>query len=453
PALAAIVNKLLQKRPENRFVSASELATALREARERPRVTALRIGDDSDTMIATRSLPPRRSPLPDRPYTSIAQGEEERARRGPWLILALVALMLLATGVGYTLFGRPMPDFAATVTVGDYTNMTDAQAQSEIVGLGLRVRFDHSPSDTVPINHIIRQDPTAGVRVGRNALVTLVVSNGKPLVGLYDFRTFTAMDAQRELVSQGFIVNVVRKPDSAPKDSVIDTMPKPGTKIAPNSHITLIVSNGLPPIEVPSFAGLSVPDAQAKAARLGITLDTSQQAAIAGVPANTIAQQDVPAGTTVDRGAVIHATVSTGIQNVAPPAPAGAAVTVPDVTDQPYGRAIAALTNAGFRVAVQYVTQTASLGNVIQQSPAANGQLPTGGTVSVTVAVSGEVPDTNGMTVADATNTLASYGYVVGRTAYTTTGAGGRVVGTIPEVGTGLAPGSSLTLVVNGAPP
>ncbi|MBV8149126.1 MAG: PASTA domain-containing protein, partial [Candidatus Eremiobacteraeota bacterium] len=46
-----------------------------------------------------------------------------------------------------------------------------------------------------------------------------------------------------------------------------------------------------------------------------------------------------------------------------------------------------------------------------------------------------------------------SYGYVVGRTAYTTTGAGGRVVGTIPEVGTGLAPGSSLTLVVNGAPP
>src|SRR5579883_3339473 len=34
PALAAIVNKLLQKQPENRFSSASEVATALREARE-----------------------------------------------------------------------------------------------------------------------------------------------------------------------------------------------------------------------------------------------------------------------------------------------------------------------------------------------------------------------------------------------------------------------------------
>ncbi|MGA8534274.1 MAG: protein kinase, partial [Candidatus Tumulicola sp.] len=42
PALAAIVNKLLQKKPENRFASASELATALREARERPSVAAYR---------------------------------------------------------------------------------------------------------------------------------------------------------------------------------------------------------------------------------------------------------------------------------------------------------------------------------------------------------------------------------------------------------------------------
>src|SRR5215469_9871096 len=40
PALAAIVNKLLQKQPQNRFSSASEAGTALREARERPSVAA-----------------------------------------------------------------------------------------------------------------------------------------------------------------------------------------------------------------------------------------------------------------------------------------------------------------------------------------------------------------------------------------------------------------------------
>ncbi len=56
PALAAIVNRLLQKHPQNRFQSASELATALREARERPSVAAFRIADD-----APWDIPPHRA--------------------------------------------------------------------------------------------------------------------------------------------------------------------------------------------------------------------------------------------------------------------------------------------------------------------------------------------------------------------------------------------------------
>src|SRR5580658_8463695 len=47
PALAAIVNRLLQKNPQRRFQSASELATALREARERPSIAGYRIADDA----------------------------------------------------------------------------------------------------------------------------------------------------------------------------------------------------------------------------------------------------------------------------------------------------------------------------------------------------------------------------------------------------------------------
>jgi eukaryotic-like serine/threonine-protein kinase len=455
PALAAIVNKLLQKQPEHRFASASELATALREARERPRVAAYRIADDADTMVlAARSLPPRRSPLPDRPYTSLREDEEERARRSPWLILALVALMLIATGVGYVLFGHPMPDFAATVTVGDYTTMTDAQAQSAIVGSGLRVRFDRSPSDTVPINHVIRQDPTAGVRVERNALVTLMVSNGKPLVGLYDYRTFTVSDAQRELASQGFVVNIVRKFDSSPKDSVIDTMPKPGTKVAPNSHITLIVSNGLPSVQAPNFIGMSVQDAQTAAARLGIKLDASQQGAFANVPADAIGEQDVPPGATIDRGTVVHATVNTASVAAPPSAAAGAAmVTVPSVTGQSYVKATTTLTGAGFNVGIRYSTQTASQGYIIAQDPAPSTQQPQGSTVYVTLAVPGEVPDTDNLTIDDATKTLAEYGYGVAGRQYTTAGANGHVVGTDPPVGTSLQPGSNVTLVINGTPP
>ncbi|HVA34202.1 MAG TPA: PASTA domain-containing protein, partial [Candidatus Baltobacteraceae bacterium] len=79
---------------------------------------------------------------------------------------------------------------------------------------------------------------------------------------------------------------------------------------------------------------------------------------------------------------------------------------------------------------------------------------PQGSSVTVTVAVPGEVPDTEGQTVAVALATLAAAGYAVGNYQYTTTaGAGGHVVATDPQVGTNLPPGSSVTLIVNGTPP
>jgi eukaryotic-like serine/threonine-protein kinase len=455
PALAAIVNRLLQKKPENRFQSASELATALREARERPSVATYGINDDAATMVMpnARNLPPRRSPLPDRSYTSIRDDEDQRSRRSPWMIVTMIALLLLATAIGYALFGRPMPDLGANIAVGDYTNMTDAQAQAAIVNAGLRVRTVKSPSDTVSTNHVIRQNPEPGVRVDRNALVELVISNGKPMVGLQDVRSFSAPDAQRLLQVQGFTVKVVRKFDNSAKDNVIDTIPKPNAKVPPNAHVTLIVSNGPEPVEVPDFRGMSVDNARAQAARLGITLDTSQQAAVNGVPADTIALQDLAPGTKIDKSTVVHATVSTGVQ-AANANNGTTTVAVPAVTNQQYQAAINALGSAGFTTAVHYQVQADLNGTIVAQDPGPGAQVPSGSTVNVTLSVSGEVPDTNGMSVAEATATLMADGYAIGHTQYTATaGAGGRVVGTDPQVGTSFPPGTPVTLVVNGTPP
>jgi eukaryotic-like serine/threonine-protein kinase len=457
PALAAIVNRLLQKKPENRFASASELATALREARERPSVAGYRIQDDAPTQVyrSARPLPPRRSPLPDRLYTSIDEDEAQRERRGPWIIALLAAFMLVATGLGYYWFGRgaPLPTLTpSAIAVADYTNMSDAQAQQAVVNAGLRVRFIKSPSDSVPANHVIRQNPLAGTKVARDSLVELVISNGRPLVGLMDVRGYSALDAQRALQDQGFAVTVVRKYDNSPKDNVIEQQPKPGTQVRRASRITLLVSNGAQPIGLPNFVGMAVDKAQEQAQKIGIRLDTSQQAAVAGVPANTIASQDIAAGETVEKGAVVRAVVSTGVQFVpAQPAAGVPTVAVPSVIGQPYQAAIDAVTGAGFRAAVQYQILATSNGNVVAEDPAGATQLAQGSTVTVTLSVPGEVPDTDGLGVAKAKAALASAGYGVGRIQYTTAaGAEGRVVGTEPAVGTTLSPGSTVTLIVNG---
>lgn len=460
PALGAIVNKLLQKQPANRFQSASELATALREARERPSVAAHRIADDSATqpMRAARPLPPRRSPMPDRSYTSIAEDEEETSKRGGWIVAALIVVLLAATGVGYVLFGHPLPSLQSSIAVGDYTGMTDVAAQAAIVNAGLRARILKARSDTVAQNHVIRQFPAAGTKAHDDDVIELVVSNGKPLIGLDDVRGYAFLDAQRTLQQEGFAVRLLRKYDNTAKDNVIDEKPKPGTQVPQGSRVTLVVSNGPMPIDVPNFVGMNVQTAQTLARKVGVSLDTSQQQPVAGFGADTIASQDVPQGSKIDRSAVVHAVVSSGIQAAnpyAPPsAPAAAAVAVPNVVGKAYQEAIDSFSGTGLRVYISYAVQPGANGTVLAQDPPAGAQTAQGGTVTLTLSVPGEVPDTEGMSVDRATATLAAAGYGVGRRQYTTqAGAGGRVVGTDPEVGTNLPPGTPVTLVVNGTPP
>jgi eukaryotic-like serine/threonine-protein kinase len=454
PALAAIVNRLLQKKPEHRFQSASELASALREARERPSVAGYRIADDAPHRSAVEGrphLPPRRSPMPDRSYL-LGSEEPGRGRRSPWMVAGLIVALLAATGLGYALFNRPLPELGGAVVVDDYTGMTQADAQEAIVNAGLRTRLTKSASETVPPDHVIRQSPPAGTKVEKNQVVELVVSNGKPLRGLDDVRGYAVNDAQRTLQQDGFAVTLVRRFDNTVKDNVIDQMPKPGAKVLEGSRVTLVVSNGPKPVVIPNFVNMSVEAARALAAQLGITLDTTQS--VPGTPPDTIASQDIAQGTAVDRNAIVRVVVNSGMPN-APPTESGngPVVSLPNVVGQDYDSARQTLTQAGFQFAVRYAQQSANNGTIVAQLPPA-GQASQGSTVMITLSVSGEVPDTVGMTPEEALKTLRAYGYSVARWEYTTSlGAGGKVVGTQPDAGTSLSPGSSVSVTVNGTPP
>jgi eukaryotic-like serine/threonine-protein kinase len=449
PALVAIVNRLLQKKPEHRFQSASDLATALREARERPSVAGYRISDDAPGRVAS-VLPPRRSPLPDRGRVTTDSPEDRR--RSPWGAVLLVVALLAATALGYALFTRPFPGLGAGIVVADYTGLTQAQAQEDIVNAGLRTRFTKTASETVPSDHVIRQSPPSGTRVDRNQVIDLFVSNGKPLLGLADVRGFSVNDAQRALQQDGFAVTLVRRYDNTVRDSVVDQLPKPGAKVPEGSRVTLVVSDGPRPIVVPNFVGMDVTAARALALRRGIALDTSQS--IPGMPPNTIASQNVQEGTQLDPNGTVRVVVNSGTPN-APPPPGlnGPAVNLPNVVDDDLPTARQTLTQAGFQYTIRYAQQSTNNGKIVAQDPSA-GQIPQASTVTITLSVSGEVPDTDGMTPEAAKNLLDGYGYSVGNWQYTTSvGAGGKVVGTQPGVGTPLAPPANVTVIVNGTPP
>ena len=440
PALAAIVNRLLQKQPDNRFQSASEVASALREARERPAVAAFSTQDDSPTqMFAPPQPPPRPSRLPDR--HTLAAEEEARPRSvGPFIVLVIAALVI-ATAASYFLTRPNVPQ----VTLDNYVGMTDVQAQQSIVNAGLKPKFSRATSDTVAANHVMSQDPAADTKIAKGSTVNLVVSSGKPTVGLRDVTNYTLADAQRDLTYDKFQTKVDRKYDPAPKDTVISEKPKPGTKLREGSIVTLVVSDGPAPIKMPKLISLTLEQARAIAARDGFTINITQTAAITNVPPNVIASQDITSGTIIpaDHTVTVNVVVSTG----------GGLANVPNVVNAYYIDANSALTKAGFSVKIYYMIHPASSDNglVVQQDPAGGTPLEKGNTVNITLSVPGEVPDTEGMDVQSAQNLLLNDGYTLGNTTPTTEGADGKVVRTEPEAGTKLDPGRSVNIFVNSA--
>lgn len=443
PALASVTNRLLQKRHEHRFASASDAAVALREARERPSVVGFEVQDDSMTLNFARSysqsLPPRRSPMPDRDQAVV---ESYRSRNAFFFPAILIVALFAAVIAGYLLFSHGALGGSTGVAIADYTNLTDAQAEEALVNAGLTVRLIRTASNTVAANHVIRQNPAAGAIVPPNGVIELFVSNGAPLVGLQDVRGYTLADASRDLKTNKMEVHVVHRFDDSPKGSVVDQRPKSGAQVRVGAIVTLIVSDGPKPVNVPSLIGLTDEQARTLASTQGFTLDDSVHQAAPGTDAGTILSQDPAPGTTVTRHTVVHTVVSDG--------DAASTLAIPDLHDASLSNAQAALVQRGFLVNVIYRVESDENGRVVDQTPPAGTLLGAGSTVTVTLSVPGEVPDTEGMSVDQARAALMAAGYAVGSMTYTRAqGSDGNVIGTTPDVGTTLPPGSSVTLIVN----
>jgi serine/threonine protein kinase len=447
PALQSIVSKLLQKQPENRFGSASEVASALREARERPSFAAYSLVDDapsSSRSMATQP-PPRKSRLPDRHAEVIEAAEVRRSSTG-WIVALLAIVLIGAAAGGYIMTAHPFAP-AAQIAAGNYVNLPDAQAQKAIVNAGLTYKATRETSDTVPPNRVIRQDPAPGSKIPSGSPIQLAISLGPPTVGLRDVVGYTLDDAQKDLIGDKLSVVVVRKFDPAPKDNVITEKPKAGSKVRQNAKITLVVSQGPAPIKMPNLSGLTLDQARAIAGKQGFTINVSETAAIPNVPAHVIANQDVTAGTQIasDHSATVNVVVSSG----------GGLTNVPNLIGSDLTSAQQQIKDAGFTVATKYQIElgSANNGQVIAEDPQPGTPAEKGSAIQITLSVSGEVPDTNGMTLDQAKALLADYGYSIGNVTATTEGAGGKVVRTEPAVGTKLAPGSPVNIYVNNSRP
>lgn len=456
PALAAIVRKLLQKTPTDRFASAIDVARALRQARENPLVTLpfdVRAAATSASPAVARTIPspkPRPSPQPDHRAT-VPAGEVaavDGVRQGPnrvllvtlaiFALVAAVAFGYFATSRSGGLFGGPRT-IALTNVVG--TRADDASRA--LADMGFTTKIETVSSERVAAHLVIKQSPAPNGAIAPGTLVTLTVSAGPPRIPLMDVRQFSSDDAQRYLKIAKLVPRISSVYDASPKGTVLSQKPAAGTSVPIHSSVALVVSLGMHPVDAPDLVSLTLADARAAAAARHLRLVVGERDPSDSIPADVVTSQNPQAGSQIDRDGTIDVVISSGAPQI----------TVPYVGGKSASDAVGTLGALGIAATIEYVVDpSAAVGTVLKQTPEPNTAVRKGSAVTLAIAVPGSVPDVAGKSPDDARALLQNAGYKIGNNAYVQEGTEGSVARTEPVAGSSLRPGETVTLYVSGTP-
>ncbi|HZR94842.1 MAG TPA: Stk1 family PASTA domain-containing Ser/Thr kinase [Gaiellaceae bacterium] len=389
--LDLIVMRALAKDPADRYQSAEEMEADLERfsrgagvssqteesATQIMRVPPAYGADAMATMVAAPAGARRTAQLPPPPPPVYYDLEEPIHRRPMWpWVAALVFVVAAATG-GFFLYREVSNKLNSTkpVAVELYLNMPEAQAREKIKTDGFEPLVDHHSSRTTPIGLVFRQDPVAGERQTRGSRVHIWVSTGKPRREVPGLVGQQSTDAVAALTRLGLKPKLRNVPSQRPVGEVLAQAPKPGVKLTVGSVVEVNVSKGPQPIPVPSVVGEPIDQASSELQAAGFQVqpryvDDNQ-------PANTVIEQTPPAGESAGRHSVVSLTVSKGPKTS----------TVPDVTSTDLGSAQQTLQASGFRWKVVYrdVTDPASDGVVLEQSPVGGQQQPPRAAVTLVV--------------------------------------------------------------------
>lgn len=224
--------------------------------------------------------------------------------------------VMVSTGVG-----------AANVPPVVGETLTEAMRLINLNGLTVGV-INEAPNDVQPPGIVIDQSPAAGQKQEPGTAIDLWVSTGPDSVLLEDLRGRAEIDAAFVLESAGLVVARDEEFDDAvDKGRVARTTPEAGTLVAAGSTVTLWISLGPEPVQVPNVVGMTAE--AARAALEAVNLVYREAATTVEVETafdGLVAQQSIGAGTEVDPGRTVTVTLGK-----APP-PTTTTTAVPDTT-------------------------------------------------------------------------------------------------------------------------
>jgi beta-lactam-binding protein with PASTA domain len=390
PELEQVVLWTLNKDPVHRPADDDQLITALEQAKEA--IVSGTRGERTASFAAVGRAPP---PLPPPPPTRSAApevvpaavvggpaaqvpppevtdpGRSQGSDGGghPWLWVLLVAL-LIGGGVAAYLLTRP-----TKVRVPLVVNESQAVAIAKINNAGFTPSVVPEPSK-VASGIVVSQNPLAGDKVDQGSTVRLVISSGPGNTPVPSVVGRSKTAAEQAISQAGLRVGAVleKYSSSVAVGAAVGTDPAAGTSEPVGYAVTLFVSRGPAPLDVPNVTGETESAAKATLTGLGLNVTTTNQPSSTQTAGTVISQSrtgSTPPGSTVSL--VLAET---------PPM-----VKVPMVTGDTPSTASTALKAAGFGVTktTTNVTSQAQNKTVVSQDPTAGTKAKKGATVTIVV--------------------------------------------------------------------
>ena len=239
---------------------------------------------------------------------------------------------------------------------------------------GLTAKVEQEFSEDIPVGAVTRTDPPAGTRSRKGLPVTLFVSKGQERYIIpIDLAGKAEAEVRTQLEALTLTISGTRQAydDAIKVGLVISTDPAPGTTVKRGEPITLVVSRGPAPVDVPGILGMDMQKATVELSKVGLTLNVKEQVYDDATTAGTILTVKPLPGTSIPRGSSVDVTVSKG----------PVLIEVPDVVGLSKKAASAKLTAAGFTVKAEDLLPIIQLNKVYSQSIAAGTMAPKGSLV------------------------------------------------------------------------
>lgn len=367
-SLDKIVQKCMQKRPERRYHSASELISDLKKAIAHPEGDFVQIpafvANDSPTInisddlgrIKNGTYHDEENYEQKAGYMSNSIDEEDDddaldsvdSKMDKFVVAgSIITIVILALAITFIVLWFVFPKKEKTpntpntnVTVTPEPTLTptptiEPTVESFIVPsvVGLKkedaeiliktkyedaiIRYTEDYSDEYEEGYVSEQYPQANTEYPVTSEVKLTISIGKQSIEIPDVYGLTEAQAEKKLTEDnyGFVVEKEYVADNSVAEGyVISTKPERGTRINKGDKVTIVVSTGPEnrQVAVPNLIGLTEAAATQKLAEVGLVLGNVTQESSEVYPAGQITYQSNSANQMVDPGTRIDVIISSG---------------------------------------------------------------------------------------------------------------------------------------------